>query len=80
VTYFTSLILGLGMVLVNSTAKIILFIGGVFVASLSWQSSLACVGGLAHERLSARMQSLTFAVGNAVIIALGFMILLGITL
>ena len=77
ITYFTSLILGLRISVADSTTNAMLFIAGVFLASLSWQSFLACLGGFAHRRLSARLQSVTFAAGSAVVIVLGVAILLG---
>ena len=77
VTYFTSLILGLRMSVAGLGVDVSFFIAGAFLASLSWQSLLACIGGYAHQRLSVRLQSATFAVGNAVIIVLGIVILLG---
>ena len=77
VTYFTSLILGLRMSVASLGVDVPFFIAGAFLASLSWQSLLACIGGYAHQRLSARLQAATFAVGNAVIIVLGIAIFLG---
>jgi len=77
VTYFTSLILGLRLSVASLGVDVLFFVAGAFLASLSWQSLLACIGGYAHQRLSARLQSATFAIGNAVIIVLGIGILLG---
>jgi len=76
VTYFTSLMLGLKVSMLSSVS-VLLFIAGAFLASLTWQSLLACIGGYAHRRLSPQLRSMTFAVGNAVIIILGVAILLG---
>jgi arginine exporter protein ArgO len=78
VTYFTSLILGLRIGTGNSIIASALFVVGAFSASLSWQSLLACTSGLAHKRLSPRLQKATFALGNSVIILLGIMIVLGL--
>jgi arginine exporter protein ArgO len=77
VTYFTTLILGMGADSSQSSASAILFISGVFLASLSWQSLLASISGIAHKHLPVRMQVVTFVMGNLVIIALGVAILLG---
>jgi arginine exporter protein ArgO len=77
VTYFTTLILGMGAQSSQSAVNAIFFVSGAFLASLSWQTFLAAVGGVAHKRLPARVQVATFAIGNSVIIALGVAILLG---
>ena len=77
VTYFTSLILGLRVSVMISAMDILIFVVGTFLASLSWQTFLACVSGLSHKRLSPRVQAATFTLGNCVVIALGVLILLG---
>jgi len=51
---------------------------GAFLASLSWQSLLAIISGMAHKRLPAKVQVMTFVIGNFVIMALGVAILLGL--
>jgi arginine exporter protein ArgO len=78
VTYFTTLILGMRADSSQSSINAILFVSGAFLASLSWQSLLASISGLAHKRLPARTQSVTFVIGNLVIIGLGLAILLGL--
>lgn len=78
VTYFTTLILGIGAGFSHSAIDAILFVSGAFLSSLSWQSLIASISGLAHKRLSVRAQAVTFAAGNLVIIALGVAILLGL--
>lgn len=78
VTYFTTLILGIGAGFSHSPIDAILFVSGAFLSSLSWQSLVASISGLAHKRLSVRAQAVTFAAGNFVIIALGIAILLGL--
>jgi arginine exporter protein ArgO len=77
VTYFTTLILGMEGFSPSSVSAI-LFVSGAFIASLSWQSLLASISGIAHKHLSAKLQLATFAVGNFVVIGLGVMILLGL--
>ena len=47
---------------------------GAFLASLSWQTSLAAVGAVAHHRLSPRFQVGISLLGNAVIV--GFAVVL----
>jgi arginine exporter protein ArgO len=76
VTYFTTLILGLRAGS-SSLSDVFLFVAGAFMASLSWQTLLAGASGLAHKRMSSKLQSATFAVGNCMVIALGILILIG---
>lgn len=78
VTYFTTLILGMRADSSQSSASVVLFVSGVFLASLSWQTLLASISGIAHKRVSERVQVVTFAIGNLVIVALGAAILLGL--
>lgn len=78
VTYFTTLILGMGADSSQSSVNAILFVSGAFLASLSWQSLLASISGIAHKRLPANVQVVTFAIGNLVIMGLGVAILLGL--
>ena len=78
VTYFTTLILGMGANSSQSSLNSVMFVSGAFLASLSWQSLLASISGIAHKRLSANVQLVTFTIGNLVIIALGVAILLGL--
>jgi arginine exporter protein ArgO len=78
VTYFTTLILGMGAGSSQSSVSAILFIFGAFLASLSWQSLLASISGIAHKRLPTKVQVVTFAIGNFVIMAFGAAILLGL--
>jgi len=77
VAYFTTLILGLRAGAAASPYDIFLFVIGAFSASLSWQTLLALISGLAHKRLSPKLQSVTFAFGNCVVILLGILILIG---
>jgi arginine exporter protein ArgO len=78
VVYFTTLILGLTAGRIASPIEILFFVVGAFSASLSWQTLLALISGLAHKRLSPRLKSATFALGNCVVILLGILILIGI--
>ena len=77
VTYFTTLILGM-QAASPSFVNSILFIAGAFIASLSWQSFLASISGIAHKHVSAKLQLATFTVGNFVIMGFGVAILLGL--
>jgi arginine exporter protein ArgO len=78
VTYFTTLILGLRINIATTPADTFLFVSGAFLASLSWQTLIASLGGFAHQRLSVTAQSAMFTIGNTIIILLGVLILAGI--
>lgn len=80
ITYFTTLILGLRANIASSSWEAGLFISGAFLASLSWQTIIASVGGFGHERLSPRLRLITFAAGNSMIILLGILLFLGFSL
>jgi threonine/homoserine/homoserine lactone efflux protein len=80
ITYFTTLILGIRSNIATSPAEAALFISGAFLASLSWQSVIACIGGFGHERLSPKLRFITFAAGNSIIIFLGILLLLGFSI
>jgi arginine exporter protein ArgO len=77
VTYFTTLILGMQSIS-SSSVNSVLFVFGAFIASLSWQSFLASISGMAHKHVSAKLQLATFTFGNLVIIGFGVAILLGL--
>jgi arginine exporter protein ArgO len=78
VAYFTTLILGLTAGRAQSSFEILLFVVGAFSSSLSWQTLLALVSGSAHKRLSPKLQFVTFAFGDCIVILLGILILIGI--
>lgn len=71
--YFVAIALGLGAeVLTNVPA----FVAGVFLASASWQSLLAVIGGSLHDRLDLRLRSLVAVIANLIVLVLGIRILL----
>ena len=74
VAYFASLVVGLPSL--AGVPERIAFVVAVFVASLSWQSLLAYVGGLLGRRAGQRLRVPTILLGNAVVILLGATILL----
>jgi len=80
VAYFTTLILGLRSNIASSPENVVFFVSGTFLASLSWQSIVACVGGLGHERLSPKLRLVTFAVGNSIIVLMGVLLLFGFSI
>lgn len=71
--YFVAIALGLGSeVLANIPA----FVAGVFLASASWQSLLAVIGGSLHGRLDERLRTLVALGANLIVLVLGIRILL----
>ncbi|HUK26989.1 MAG TPA: LysE family transporter [Candidatus Acidoferrales bacterium] len=80
IAYFTTLILGLRSNIGASIGGVVLFVSGAFFASLSWQTIVACIGGLGHERLSPKLRLVTFAVGNSIIVVLGVLLLFGFSI
>jgi len=80
VAYFTTLILGLRSNIGVSAWNVTLFVSGAFLASLSWQATVACVGGFGHERFSPKLRLVTLAVGNSIIVLLGALLLLGFSI
>ena len=77
IAYFTALILSLRSNIAGSPEDVVSFVSGAFLASLSWQSLVASVGGFAHERLSPNLRLITFAVGSSIIVLMGVLLLLG---
>ena len=70
IVYFAALILGLGDASFNLTSGI-LFVLGVGVATLSWQSLLAYLGAVSGHQLSEKFQLYAIIVGNLVVTILG---------
>lgn len=79
VVYFSAFILGRGSGFSSSLEAQLLFVAGAGLSSLSWQTLLAVVGGLA-KRLSARFRRWTVLAGNLLILGLGIQILVSILL
>jgi len=73
IIYFAALILALPN-LGRGPGERAAFVAGAFLASLSWQTTLAGIGAVAHHRLPARFQVAISLLGNLVIV--GFAILL----
>ena len=80
IAYFTTLILSFRSNISGSPENVVLFISGTFLASLSWQSIVAFVGGFGHERLSPRLRLATVAIGNSIIVLMGILLLMGFTI
>lgn len=76
VVYFTAFILGRDPCASINLGTHLPFAIGVGLASLSWQTLLAAVGGIAHDRLTGRFQLLAAISGNLLIVFFGVRILL----
>jgi threonine/homoserine/homoserine lactone efflux protein len=77
IVYFTALILGEGRAHDGHTLIAgLLFVLGVGIASFSWQTGLAAVGGLARNRLAQRFRLVATVMGNLLVILLGARILI----
>lgn len=77
VVYFAAVVVGLGVTESLTGAEGVLFALGAFLASLSWQTVLAAVGGLVGQRLSYRVERIAVIAGNLVILGLALSIVLG---
>jgi arginine exporter protein ArgO len=66
ITYFVALIVGLDRGDASAADKV-LFVAGVFIASLSWQVWLAALGALVHKRIPESARWVFGAVGAAVV-------------
>ena len=75
--YFAALILAVPN-LGHGPAQRAAFVTGAFLSSLSWQTTLAAVGAVAHHRLPPRFQIGISLLGNLVIC--GFAVILARTL
>jgi arginine exporter protein ArgO len=73
VTYFAALILGLTATGSGPEEKAA-FVGGAFVASLSWQLLLAAVGAFLHRRLPPGLRAGVIVLGNAIVLVFALLI------
>jgi arginine exporter protein ArgO len=76
VVYFASIVLGTTAGTDRTASEMVVFAGGAFAASLSWQLLLAGIGAVAHRGLSARVQTVASVIGNVFILGLAVRILL----
>jgi threonine/homoserine/homoserine lactone efflux protein len=77
IVYFSALIMGRDSPAGDwSLGTAAVFVAGAGLASLSWQSLLALLGGLAGARLSSRVRLYSSILGNLVVFALGGRMLL----
>ena len=76
ILYFAAVIIGLGVASELTGGTGVVFVLGAFLASLSWQTLLAVIGGFARNRLNPRTQTIAVVMGNLLILALAVVILL----
>jgi threonine/homoserine/homoserine lactone efflux protein len=76
VVYFTALILGGGTSTESNFLTIGSFVLGVGVASLSWQTLLAGIGGLLRGRLPGSFRRLSIIVGSLLVAILGLRVII----
>ena len=69
--YFAAVAIGLGGTRGDGVFVAGLFVGGVFLASASWQLGLAALGGTLHGRLDPRASAALAIGGNLIVIGLG---------
>lgn len=75
--YFTALVVGNPSIGSGSALDGLLFVCGVGLASLSWQSLLAGLGAGAKAALPPHFRRFTSVAGGLLVIALGIVVLLG---
>jgi arginine exporter protein ArgO len=76
IVYFAAVIIGLGVASNLTAGAGVVFVLGAFLASLSWQTLLAVIGGFAGSRLTSRTQTIAVVMGNLVILALAVVIMI----
>ena len=76
IAYFSALILGGAAGHLDTVLEYTLFVIGAGLASLSWQTLLAGLGSLGHDRLSPRFQIAASILGFLVVIGFGLRILI----
>ncbi len=76
ILYFAAVIIGLGVASDLTAGAGVVFALGAFLASLSWQTLLAIIGGFARNRLTLRTQTIAVVMDNLVLLALAVVILI----
>ena len=76
VVYFTALIIGLQSESLGTREAKSAFVVGAFLASLSWQTLLAGLAGLAHRRLPPAVMRAATWTGSLIVAALGLRLLI----
>ncbi len=76
IVYFSAFILGRGTGMSGTPTAGAAFVFGAGLASLSWQTLLAGLGGLARKRVTPRFRALAVLAGNLLVCALGLRLLI----
>jgi arginine exporter protein ArgO len=76
IVYFAAVTVGLPAGVLDGVPQRIAFAAAAFAASLSWQIGLAVFGAILGRGLGHRIHRPTVIIGNAIVIALGALILL----
>jgi len=76
IVYFTAFILGRGTATSSTPSAGAAFVFGAGLASVSWQTLLAGLGGLARRRVTPRFRTLAVLAGNTLVSALGLRLLI----
>ena len=76
IVYFAAFVVGLGLADDLSLAGGVVFVAGAFLASLSWQLLLACVGAVAGQALPDRVRIGTIVFGNLLVLGLALVVVL----
>jgi threonine/homoserine/homoserine lactone efflux protein len=75
IVYFAAYILGRQPAVQAAWAPAAAFVLGAGLASLSWQTLLAALGGFARRSITPRFRTAAIAAGNLIVLALGLRIL-----
>lgn len=77
VVYFAAVVIGLGVAADMGVGSGSVFAVGALLASLSWQTLLAWIGGFAGEKMTPVAQRVAVVAGNLMILGLAVLILVG---
>jgi threonine/homoserine/homoserine lactone efflux protein len=77
VIYFVAVVVGLGVTASMTVAEGLMFAVGAGLASLSWQTSLAALSGLASGRLTDRSRVALSVIGYLMVLGFGVVVLVG---
>ena len=76
IVYFSAFTLGRGTATSGTPAAGAAFVFGAGLASVSWQTLLAGLGGVARRRVTPRFRALAVLAGNLLVCALGLRLLI----
>lgn len=76
VVYFATIVLGAGLAGELTATKAAMFVLGAFLASLSWQTLLAAIGGIARSKLPPRFHTTLSTGGHLLVLAIAALLLI----